>query len=180
MKLRISYILLLTGLILGSCSDVMHIDDHQEPEDCIRLSASNSVMITRSGLEYEAFEVGTKYHLYGVETGKDWSAGNTVLNRAQAYETDKHLIYYGDDLHFRDKTYDFYGTTICSTGDEYPADNTAAGNSPVISLSLKDNVLDDLMYSNTLKGCTRASGLLQNWHGNISRRGRGGCSFCNR
>ena len=160
MKLRISYILLLTGLILGSCSDVMHIDEHQEPEDCIRLSASNSVMITKAGLEYENFEVGTKYHLYGVETGKDWSAGNTVMNR-QAYETDKHLIYYGDDLHFRDKTYDFYGTTICSTGDEYPADNTAAGNSPVISLSLKDNVLDDLMYSNTLKGCTRASGLLQ-------------------
>lgn len=161
MKSRLSYLLLLTGLILGSCADVMPFDEFQEPGDGIRLSAGNSVMITRSGLEYEDFEVGTKYLLYGVETGKDWSEGNTIMNRTEAFETDRHLIDYGDDLHFHDKTYDFYGTTICSTGDEYPVDNTVAGNSPAINLTLEDNVLDDLMYSNNLKGCTRANGLLQ-------------------
>ena len=160
MKLRISYILLLTGLILGSCSDVMHIDEHQEPEDCIRLSASNSVMITKAGLEYENFEVGTKYLLYGVqaetEDNYDWSGA--IMDRTECHETDDHLIYYGTDLHFRENTYDFFGATVCST-DRYPS--TDAENSRHIPLSLTDGVLDDLMYSNTLKGCTRASGLLQ-------------------
>ncbi|MBQ8812160.1 MAG: fimbrillin family protein [Bacteroidales bacterium] len=162
MKFRLAYISLLAGIFLSSCSDVLRTEEiDPEKDDRIAFNASNARMITKSGLEYESFDVGTKYHLYGVETGKDWAVGNTVMYRTPAEETDKQLIDYGDDLHFRDKTYDFYGTTICSTGDEYPADNTAAGNSPVICLSLKENALDDLMYSNNLKGCTRASGLLQ-------------------
>ena len=75
----------------------MHIDEHQEPEDCIRLSASNSVMITKAGLEYENFEVGTKYLLYGVqaetEDNYDWSCA--IMDRTECHETDDHLIYYG-------------------------------------------------------------------------------------
>lgn len=163
MKFRLAYIVLLAGLVLSSCSDVLSsVEMDPEKEDRIVFSASNAMMITKSGLEYEDFEVGTKYLLYGVEAADpyDWTNA-AVMNKTQSHETDKHLIYYGKDLHFRDKTYDFYGVTICSTGEDYPIDNSAAGSAPAISLSLTDNKLDDLMYSNNLKNCTRTSGLLQ-------------------
>lgn len=159
MKFRTSYLLLLAGLVFGSCTDVMHVDQVRGPEDSIRLSAGNSMMITKAGLEYENFEVGTKYLLYGVqaetEDNYDWSGA--IMDRTECHETDDHLIYYGTDLHFRENTYDFFGATVCST-DRYPS--TDAGDSRHIPLSLTDGVLDDLMYSNTLKGCTKTSGLL--------------------
>lgn len=162
MKTRLSYILLMAGLVFGCCSDEMYMEEQMLKDERIKLSAGNSLMITKSGLEYENFEEGTKYLLYGVETGKDWTAENTIMNRKAAEETSKHLIRYGEtDLHFKGKTYDFYGATVCSIADEYPVDNTAAGNSPLISLSIEGDVLDDLMYSNNLKGCTSKTGLLQ-------------------
>lgn len=161
MKFRLTYICLLAGLLLGSCSDVIPVEEPAVKEDRIVFSASNAMMITRSGLEYEDFEVGTKYLLYGVEAAGTYDWANAVMNKRESYETDKHLINYGPDLHFREKTYDFYGATICSTGEEYPVDNTADDRAPVISLNMEDNQLDDLMYSNTLKGCTRTSGQLQ-------------------
>ena len=162
MKTRLSYILLMAGLVFGSCSDEMYMEEQMLKDERIKLSGGNSLMITKSGLEYENFEEGTKYLLYGVETGKDWTAENTIMNRTAAEETSKHLIRYGEtDLHFKGKTYDFYGATVCSIADEYPVDNTAAGNSPLISLSIEGDVLDDLMYSNNLKGCTNKTGLLQ-------------------
>lgn len=165
MKFRLAYIFVSAGLVLGSCSDILHTGEiDPERDERIAFSASNARMITKSGLEYENFEAGTKYLLYGKETGKDWSVGNTVMNKTQSFETEGHLINYGPDLHFHDKTYDFYGATICSTGDsesDYPTDIAPAESSPVISLSLDENTLDDLMYSNNLKGCNRTSGLMQ-------------------
>lgn len=165
MKFRLAYIFVSAGLVLGSCSDILHTGEiDPERDERIAFSASNARMITKSGLEYENFEAGTKYLLYGKETGKDWSVGNTVMNKTQSFETEGHLIYYGPDLHFHDKTYDFYGATICSTGDsesDYPTDIAPTESSPVISLSLDENTLDDLMYSNNLKGCNRTSGLMQ-------------------
>ena len=162
MKIKLTYFCLLAGLLFSSCSDVMPIEDPTSKEDSLVFCASNSRMLTKSGLEYENFEVGTKYLLYGVEAAETYDWANAILNKAECYETEDHYIHYGPDLHFREHTYDFYGATICSTGNEYPSDISLDGQSPVISLELQqDGNLDDLMYSNTLKGCTRASGLLQ-------------------
>ena len=164
MKFRLTYLCLIAGLIFSSCSDVMPIEEPATKEGCIVLSASNSRMLTKSGLEYESFDVGTKYLLYGVDAAAsaveyDWA--NAILNKAECYETEDHYIHYGPDIHFRENIYDFYGATLCSTDEDYPDDISPIGQSPVISLNLQDGKLDDLMYSNTLKGCTRASGLLQ-------------------
>ena len=124
----------------------------------MRFCANNARMLTKAGLEYEFFEVGNKYLLYGVETASEYDWNNAVLNKKESEETQEHLINYGEDLHFRDKTYDFYGATICSTTDFPTVDQS---NSRVMSMELKDGELEDLMYSNTLKGCTRTSGLLR-------------------
>ena len=165
MKSRFTYLSLLAGLVISSCSDITPYPE-VEPlkEGCITFSASNARMITKSGLEYEEFETGTKYLLYGVTTAGEYDWSNAILNKAKCHETEDHYIHYGPDIHFHDNTYDFYGATICSTGDsesDYPTDIAPAGSSPVISLSMYDNKLDDLMYSNNLKGCTQSSGLLQ-------------------
>lgn len=161
MKIRLTYILLLAGLIFSSCTDVVSFEEPAFEDGQLVFSACNSRMITKSGLEYENFEVGTKYLLYGVETANDYDWTKAILNNTQCYETDLHYIHYGPDIHFREKSYDFFGATICSTGEDYPAINSSDSESPVISLDVSDNSLDDLMYSNTLKGCTRTSGLLQ-------------------
>lgn len=161
MKIRLTYILLLAGLIFGSCTDVVSFEEPAFEDGQLVFSACNSRMITKSGLEYENFEVGTKYLLYGVETANEYDWTKAILNNTQCYETDLHYIHYGPDIHFREKSYDFFGATICSTGEDYPAVNSLASESPVISLAVSHNSLDDLMYSNTLKGCTRTSGLLQ-------------------
>ena len=161
MKIRLTYICLLAGLLLGACSDVTSIEEPATKEDCIVFSASNSRMLTKSGLEYENFDVDTKYLLYGVDAAAEYDWTNAILNKAECYETEDHYIHYGPDINFKEHTYDFYGATLCSTEDDYPYDISSAGQSPVISLNIQDGKLDDLMYSNTLKGCTRASGLLQ-------------------
>ena len=162
MRFRLSYIVLSAVLMMSSCSDVLSsVEKDLETEDLAVFCASNSRMITKSGLEYEDFEIGTKYLLYGVETSGTYDWANAIMNKTQSYETDRHLIHYGKDLHFQGRTIDFYGATICSTEDDYPADNTSSGSAPMISLSMENDVLDDLMYSNNLKNCTRTSGLLQ-------------------
>ena len=158
MKIRLTYICILAGLLLGSCSDLVHIQEPASKEDCIVFCASNTRMLTKSGLEYEDFEVGTKYLLYGVDAAAEYDWTNAILNKTQCYETEDHYIYYGPDINFGEHTYDFYGSTICSTSDFPTADKS---NSRIMSMAIKDGVLDDLMYSNTLKGCTQASGLLQ-------------------
>ena len=86
----------MAGLVFGCCSDEMHMEEQMLKDERIKLSAGNSLMITKSGLEYENFEEGTKYLLYGVEIGKDWTAENTIMNRTAAEETSKHLIRYGE------------------------------------------------------------------------------------
>lgn len=115
-------------------------------------------MLTKAGLEYEYFDVGTRYRLYGVASAAQYDWSSALLTDRNPYETDDHIIYYGEDLHFRNGTYDFYGATICSDS-EIPA--VTADAAPVMSLSLQGNELDDLMYSNNLKACTQKSGLLK-------------------
>ena len=165
MKSRFTYLSLLAGIILSSCSDITPYPEAGPlKEGCITFSASNARMITKSGLEYEEFEAGTKYLLYGVTAAGEYDWNSAILNKAQCHETEDHYIHYGPDIHFHDNTYDFYGATICSTGEsesDYPTDIAPATSGPVISLSMEDNKLDDLMYSNNLKGCTQSSGLLQ-------------------
>ena len=162
MKSRISYFCLLAGLIISSCSDLLHTEGLLVKEGSIEFSASNAQMITKSGLEYETFEVGTKYLLYGVEATETYDWTNAILNKKKSKESDEHLIDYGEDLHFRNKTYDFYGATICSITDNYPNDSTNIESAPTIHLNLANdsNSLDDLMYSNNLKGCTARDGVL--------------------
>lgn len=161
MKFRLSYIYLIAGLAATSCTDVVSIEEPVHSDGRLAFCASNARMITKSGLEYESFEVDTKYLLYGVEVAAEYDWANAVLNKARCHENKDHYIYYGPDLHFNEKTYDFYGATICSTGNRYPDDTAPADSKPVIRLSMVNNVLDDLMYSGNLKGCTRTSGLLQ-------------------
>ncbi|MBQ8838588.1 MAG: fimbrillin family protein [Bacteroidales bacterium] len=162
MKFRLSYISLLAGLAAVSCADIVSIEEPVPYDGRVAFCASNGRMITKSGLEYENFDVDTKYLLYGVEASSEYDWTNAILNKTQCYEDSDHYIYYGpEDLHFNENTYDFYGATICSTGDEYPNDIASADSSPIISLSVTDNTLEDLMYSNTLKGCDRTSGILQ-------------------
>ena len=122
MKIRLTYICILAGLLLGSCSDLVHIQEPALKEDCIVFSASNTRMLTKSGLEYEDFKVGTKYLLYGVDAAAEYDWTNAILNKTQCYETEDHYIYYGPDINFGEHTYDFYGATLCSTGDKYPDD----------------------------------------------------------
>lgn len=166
MKSRFSYILiLLAGLAASACDDFMHTGQVAEGwGDCMKFSASNSMMVTKSGLEYENFDIDTRYRLYGVEAAAEYDWENAALKGTECHETDDHLIYYGEDLHFRGKTYDFYGATVCSD-KEYPDDINLGeiGKGPVICLNLEDagDRLEDLMYSNNLKNCTRSSGLLQ-------------------
>lgn len=160
MKFRLAYIFLLAGLVSSACSDVLsRTEAALDAEDCIIFSASNARMITKAGLDYENFETGTRYLLYGVESSGsyDWSAD--VLKDRQPVESESHHIDYGADIHFRNKTYDFYGATVCSTTD-VPA--TDGSQRHIIQLSTdSDGKLTDLMYSNNLKGCSRRSGLLQ-------------------
>lgn len=160
MKWRLSYMLLLAGLVSGACSDAVSLDgDRNDGQDVIAFSASNARMITKSGLEFENFDVDTRYLLYGVEAAAEYDWENSaIMNGVQAYETADHFISYGNDLHFRDRTYDFYGVTVCST-DILPTMTATPG--PSVTLSMNEGVLDDLMYSNNLKGCDRTSGLLQ-------------------
>lgn len=165
MKSFLTYLTLLAGIILCSCSDLLP-DSIDEPgkEGRITFCASNARMITKAGLEYEDFPAGTRYLLYGVSAEAEYDWTNAVLDKAQSYETEDHFINYGPEINFQDNIYDFYGATICSTGSadsDYPNDITPRGSSPVISLNMVDNTLDDLMYSNNLKNCTQTSGMLQ-------------------
>lgn len=159
MKRIFTYILFLASLVISACSDVLSsVEQTLEKEGCISFCATNARMLTKAGLEYEYFDVGTRYRLYGVASAAQYDWSSALLTDRNPYETDDHIIYYGEDLHFRNGTYDFYGATICSDS-EIPA--VTADAAPVMSLSLQGNELDDLMYSNNLKACTQKSGLLK-------------------
>lgn len=160
MKRYLTYILmLLVVLVTGACSeDLNGLEGSLNRNGKVTFAANSSRLITKSGLEYTDFEKDTKYLLFGQEADGSWEAEKTIMYNREAQEDDEHLIDYGEDIFFDEKSFDFYGATICST-TEYPASSITGG--PVIGLEVSGNdVLPDLMYSNNLKGCTARDGVL--------------------
>lgn len=163
-------------LAAPACSDeLMGVEDGLVRGNTITFAANSARIITKSGLQYEEFDVGTKYLLYGLPykaSSADYVWGDAIMYRHSGVETDEHLINYGSDLHFDGKTFDFYGATVCSDSDvpvqsNYVSDQNRTA--PVIGLewAAKDGVADfrndlpDLMYSRNLKKCSSSDGLLE-------------------
>lgn len=154
------------AMAISCLSEQIGTEDEFLNNNTITFTANSGQMITKSGIQYTDFEEGNKYLLFGLEsagsTGYDWSGA--VMYDTRGVETAEHLINYGEDLFFNNRSLDFYGATICMTadGDEaYPTNISSTDKAPVISLEVKENGLEDLMYSKNLKGCTAQDGVLE-------------------
>lgn len=164
MKRLRTYLILIVALITVSClEETKYLENELIQGNTVTFAANSSRVITRSGLTYTEFHVGTKYILFGKESEKsDWN--EPLMYNKKGHENDRHLIEYGEDLFFSGRKMDFYGATLCKTDDtedSYPL--TEEGSSPIVKLSVGQygEELPDLMYSRNLKECTAQNGILE-------------------
>jgi len=126
----------------------------------IEFSASKLRIITKSGDTAEPFAEGTKLNLFAVQTGTDWSAeGTKFYNKSGTVESSGKVSYGEKASYDVGRNLDFYGVTYGSVSSPVQVSGEA-GSSPVVYLSLSDNVFPDLMYSDNLKNKNSSSGLL--------------------
>lgn len=164
MKRLRTYLILIVALITVSClEETKYLENELIQGNTVTFAANCSRVITRSGLTYTEFPENTKYTLFGIESGKSgWD--EALMYDRKGHEDEKHLIEYGEEVFFNGKKVDFYGATLCRTGetdDSYPVSNGNGSPAIEFSTAIYGEELPDLMYSRNLKDCTAQDGILE-------------------
>ena len=160
---KVIKILLLTAVMMaGSCS----IEDPVEQfiyDSPIEFTSSRMRIITKAGDQAQKFDEGTKFRLFAVQNGTEWSQDGTKFYNLEGNGEATGKIEYSIDgkkaSYDVGKNLDFYGVTYGSTGVDIEIEG-ASGEAPIVKLELDDNQFQDLMYSSNLKNKNSASGLL--------------------
>ena len=132
----------------------------------IEFTTSKMRIITKAGDEAKKFTSGTKFRLFAVQNGTDWSAAGTKLYDVEGTGDDTGYVDYSIIENGKEKkasydvgkNLDFYGVTY-GTSDNVPVVGNV-GNHPKVTISLSNNTFPDLMYSSNLKNKNSSSGLL--------------------
>ena len=160
MKRILTYICLI--VLVCSCGlEEMHIVPDNSSE--IEFTSSRMRIITKAGDDAQKFDEGTRFRLFAVQNGTDWSQGGIKFyNQEGVSDADGGIEYSIDGKKASydvGKNLDFYGLTYGSAGMDVEVEGSA-GTAPVVNLALADNQFPDLMYSSNLKNKNSASGLL--------------------
>ena len=140
------------GVVLLACGcglDEPALSDVNDSQ--IELSASKMRIITKSGDEAESFSEGTRFRLFAVQNGTDWSAAGTKFYNVEGVGDAAGNVDYSIDSDGKKASYDvgknldFYGVTYGSTGVDIEIEG-ASGEAPIVKLELDDNQFQDLMY----------------------------------
>lgn len=168
--------LTIFALLAVSCVDERMFSETELLESgTISIAANSARLITKSGLQYENFDPGTRYLLYALPHNADRSQydwDGSVMYGTGGTETEEHLIDYGKDIHYQGKTLDFYGVTLCDTQDYPLQSNLPEGSktAPSVTISLDGNTLPDIMSSNTTRQHAPTDGLVEmNFIHNLSK-----------
>ena len=166
MMRRLGKILLLTAFMTaGSCS----LEDPVAPfagDPEIEFSSSRMRIITKSGDEAVKFADGTKFRLFAVQNGTEWSAGGTKLYDVEGTGDNTGYVDYSIMVDGKEKkasydvgkNLDFYGVTYGTAENVLIAGSP--GSAPQVTVSLSDGTFPDLMYSSNLKDMNSSSGIL--------------------
>ena len=129
----------------------------------IEFTSSKMRIITKAGDQVQKFDEGTKFRLFAVQNGTEWSQDGTKFYNLEGIGDATGKIEYSIDgkkaSYDVGKNLDFYGVTYGSTGVDIEIEG-ASGEAPIVKLELDDNQFQDLMYSSNLKNKNSASGLL--------------------
>ena len=160
MKRILTYICLI--VLVCSCGlEEMHIVPDNSSE--IEFTSSRMRIITKAGDDAQKFDEGTRFRLFAVQNGTDWSQGGIKFYNQEGVSDADGSIEYSIDgkkaSYDVGKNLDFYGLTYGSAGMDVEVEGSA-GTAPVVNLALADNQFPDLMYSSNLKNKNSASGLL--------------------
>ena len=132
----------------------------------IEFSSSRMRIITKSGDEAVKFADGTKFRLFAVQNGTEWSAGGTKLYDVEGTGDNTGYVDYSIMVDGKEKkasydvgkNLDFYGVTYGTAENVLIAGSP--GSAPQVTVSLSDGTFPDLMYSSNLKDMNSSSGIL--------------------
>ena len=129
----------------------------------IEFTSSRMRIITKAGDQAQKFGEGTKFRLFAVHNGTEWSQDGTKFYNLEGNGEATGKIEYSIDgkkaSYDVGENLDFYGVTYGSAGVDVEVEGKA-GEDPIVKLELTDNQFQDLMYSSNLKNKNSASGLL--------------------